>query len=270
MIEEIFATLGFKEEEVKTYLSLLDAGPSSGGDLAKKMGMKRPTVYGYLDRLVVGGLATQSSRNGLKLYIAASTEQIQLLFQRKKDELLTKEKAFEQIVPELQKRVGMNLFQPKIQIFEGHEGIRNAMGDLLNYEGVQAHTIWPIQSMLDVLSPDYLRYHNIVRIQKKIKYNSIWEHNQATDIDVPNYLGTGERYYREIRIAPNNFKFEMGVQFYANKVVFLSSKAESFALMIESKEIFDVQFSQFKMIWDVAETFDVTPKGADLFFEDVY
>ena len=270
MIEEIFDALGFKEEEVKTYLSLMDFGACSGAELSRRMGMKKPTVYGYLDRLVAGGLATQSTQNGLKIYVPASIEQIQLIFRRKMEALRTKEKAFESIIPDLEKRFGMNLFQPKMQMFEGHEGIRNAMSDLLNYDGAQAQVIWPIQSMLDVLSPDYLRYHNIERIRKKISYRSIWERNQGEALTFPNYLGTGERYLRYIRLAPNNFQFEMGIQIYANKVVFLSSRAESFALMIESKEIVDVQLAQFNTIWDIAEIFDVTPKGADLFFEEVY
>lgn len=269
MIEEIFKTLGFKEEEVKTYLSLLDFGACSGAELARKMGMKRPTIYGYLDRLVAGGLVTQSMHSGLRIYVPERTDKIRLIFQRKMEELKSTEKAFERIIPDLEKRSGLNLFQPKIQYFEGHEGIRQAMSDLLNYENTESCIIWPMRSMMDVLTSDYLRYHNITRIRKNISYRAIWERNQAKEIILPNYLGTGERHKRKLRLAPNNFKYDMGIQIYANKVVFLSSRAESYALMIESKEIVDLQLAQFNTIWDISENFELNPKGQDLFFLEI-
>ncbi len=268
MIEKIIGILGFREEEVKTYLSLLDFGACSGAELSRRVGMKKPTMYGYLDRLVRGGLATESSQNGVKLYVPATLEQVQQIFQRRQAELRTTEKEFLEMVPELRRRMGISLTQPKIQKFEGQDGIQNAMGDLLQYGGIEACIIWPIKSMLDVLTPEYLRYHNMVRIQNKISYRSIWERNQGEEISIPNYLGTGERYLRDIKLAPNNFHFDMGIQIYANKVVFLSSRAESFALMIESQEIVDLQLAQFNTIWDIAQKFEIMPKGAELFFED--
>ena len=69
MIQDIFDTLGFKEEEVKTYLALLDSGARTAGDLSKVMGAPRPTVYGYLEKLLAAGLVTQSMRRGVKIFV---------------------------------------------------------------------------------------------------------------------------------------------------------------------------------------------------------
>ena len=268
MLNDLLNALDFKDEEVQTYLTLLDNGPSTAGALAKAMGMKRPSVYVYLERLVSGGLATQSSRRGVKLFIAEPGEKIRLLYKRRIEALKMREKSLDQILPQLEKRAALSFVRPQTQIFEGAGGVQNAMEDLLNYQDIKAYVIWPIASMIDVLTPDFLRYHNMVRIQRRITYNSIWERNQGEHYDVPNYLGTGPRYYREIRLAPNKFEFQMGVQFYANKVVFLSSRAESFAVMIESKEIFEVQLAQFLTIWDLAQPFPIDPQNAHLFFEE--
>ena len=270
MIQEIFETLGFKEEETKTYLTLLDIGASSGGDLAKRTGMPRPTVYGYLDRLVVAGLVNQSMMRGIKIFTAESGEKIRLLYKRKIDDLRSKEKALDHIIPELEERAGMSLFRPKMQIFEGQSGIQNLMEDIFNYSDIETYVFWPIEFMLDIITPDFLRYHNKMRIQKRISLKSIWQKDQAQNLKNPPYLGSGKRYLRDIRVAPYNMNFRMGCWFYANTAIFISSRAESFGFMIESNELIDLLKAQHEVVWQISEPFEINPKGAELFLDDVY
>jgi len=51
MITTILSALGFTEEEAKTYLVLLDRGTETAANIAKTIGMPRPSVYGFLRRL---------------------------------------------------------------------------------------------------------------------------------------------------------------------------------------------------------------------------
>ena len=271
MLQDIFETLGFKEEEVKTYLSLLDAGPRSGGDLAKVMGAPRPTVYGYLERLVQGGLVSQSLRRGIKIFAAEPGEKVRVLYRRKIDDLRSREKALDLLIPELEKRAGMNLFRPRMQFYEGQEGIQALMQDTWEYEGIETYTMWPIQSMRNIITPDFLYYHNKIRIRKNIFIKAIWQRDQALDLakNAPPDLGSNLRYLREIRLAPEQMKFKMGYWIYANKVAFISSRAESFGFLIESAELVEVLLAQHRMIWEISDASDIRPKGEALFFEDV-
>lgn len=270
MIEEIFKTLGFKEEETKTYLSLLDAGASSGGDLAKKMGAPRPTIYGYLDNLVEGGLITQSIQRGIKIFTAEPGDKIRLLYKRKIDELKSKEKALDNIIPELEKRAGMSLFKPKMQFFEGQSGVQNLMEDIFHYSDLETYVFWPIEFMLDILTAEFLQYHNKLRIQKNLSLKALWQREQAQNLRKPPYLGTGKNYLREIRIAPYDMDFRMGCWFYANKAIYISSRAESFGFMIESTEMVELLTAQHNIIWPISEPFTINPKGADSFLKEVY
>jgi predicted transcriptional regulator len=55
MIQDIFDVLGFKQEEAKTYLALVESGPRTATELSKLVGAPRPTIYGYLERLLAAG-----------------------------------------------------------------------------------------------------------------------------------------------------------------------------------------------------------------------
>lgn len=269
MLQDIFETLGFKDEEAKTYLTLLESGSAPAGALARTMGIPRPTLYGYLEKLIAAGLVSQSLYRGTKIFAAEPGEKLRGLYRRKIDELQKQQKALEQILPILDKKSGASLFRPRMQFFEGQEGIQNLFQDMLQYNNIQTYTMWPIMAMRDIITPDFLYYHNKIRIQRGIHIRAIWQRDQAKSLGKPNYLGSGGRYLRDIRLAPETMKFNMGFQIYADKVIFISSRKESFGFLIESAELVALLKAQHDAIWDISENFDIHPKGTKLFFEEV-
>ena len=269
-IQEIFETLGFKEEEVKTYLSLLDVGSSSGGDLAKKIGMPRPTVYGYLERLVSGGLITQSLRRGVKIFTAEPGEKIRQLYRRKIEDLRKKEKALDSVIPELEKRAGMSLMRPRIQFFEGRHGLETALQDHLQHSGLVMLAFWSIRAAIEATSEDFFWYINKQRIKNDMHLRGIWPCDQTVDVKTFPFMGVGPEFKREIRVAPEGVESEMGYWVYANKVLFASSQAESFSFIIESAELVKMMSVQHKVIWDLSAP--IAPKTEDMkpFLDDLY
>ena len=271
MINEIFETLGFKEEETRTYLSLLDTGPSSAGDLSKKMGIARPTVYGYLEKLISGGLVKQSMERNVKIFIPEPSERLRALYKRKIEQYQSNEKALELLIPELEHKTGMSLFRPRIQFFEGQNGIQNLMQDAWNYKDIQTYTLWPIKAMRDIVTPEFLYYHNIIRIRQNIHLNAIWQRDQTLEMIKTNPidLGVGGRYLRDIRLAPENMKFQLGYWIYANKVAFISSRKESFGFLIESTELIETLMAQHEITWEASEPLQYSPLGQEKFFADI-
>lgn len=270
MIQEIFETLGFKEEEVKTYLSLLDHGPSSGGDLAKKIGLKRATAYGYLDRLVAGGLVTQSMRRGVKIYVPEPGERIRTLYRRKIEDLKSKERTLDTVIPELEKRTGMNLMRPRIHLYEGRDGMETALQDHLAYKDMKMLAFWSIKAAIEATSEDFWWYLNKERIKRNMSLEGIWPPEQAVDVKRFPFMGVGDDFKREIRMAPAGIHSSMGYWIYANKVFFASSSAESFCFIIESAELVEMMSNQHRVIWNMSEP--ITPSKADMkpFLDDLY
>ena len=63
MIDKTLEKLGLKDEEIKTFLYLLENGEQTAGALAKKTGLSRPSLYGFLKKLKESGLVVESQKN---------------------------------------------------------------------------------------------------------------------------------------------------------------------------------------------------------------
>ena len=269
MIQEIFETLGFKEEEVKTYLALLDTGARTAGDLAKVMGTPRPTLYGHLEKLMTAGLVTQSMRRGVKIFVPEPAEKLRFLYKRKIEELRGKEKSLDAIIPELEKRSGINLLRPRMNFFEGKEGMESAMEDILmTPAGTMTYTLWPIRATMDALTPDFFRYHNLERIKRDIHIQGIWPRTGGIDISRHPYLGWGPEFKRELRYAPLGVDFVMGYWVYGHKVMFLSSRAESYGFIMESAELAQMMATQHQIIWKISEPIPFDKKFVQGFLKE--
>ncbi len=161
------------------------------------------------------------------------------------------------------------ILTPKFQLFEGKENVKNVIKDTLLYRNIETESYWPIRTMLDILGVDFFRYFNKERLKKNIYLRAIWPENQKVDIRKHPYLGVGEDFLREIRLAPKNIDFEMGYWIYGNKVSFISSRKESFGFIIESAEFAEMMRSQFYSIWKTSKAVKIDPKYTDKFLKEV-
>jgi hypothetical protein len=197
-----------------------------------------------------------------------SANKIKLIFEQKIEHLQNNKNEFEKILPELLKNAG-KIATPKFQIFEGKEGLQNALKDALLYNNLETATYWPIKSMIGILGGDFFRYLNKERIKKNIYNRAIWPEKQKVSIEKHPYLGYGDDFLREIRIAPKDINFEMGYWIYNNKAVFISSRKESFGFIIESKEFTEMLLSQSEVIWKISKPIVTKPINANSFLKEI-
>src|ERR1051326_2842980 len=173
MIENILKTLNFDEDEIKTYLLLLELGAVTAGQLAKKLGVPRSSLYGFLKRLENHGLITESRKRGVKLFASEDPEKINLLFSQQIEALQKGQEDFKQVLPSL-KRSGEKFVNPKLQIFEEQEGLQQALKDMLLYYDLETLALWPQKKMVEMLSGEFFRYHNKERIKNRLSVRAIW------------------------------------------------------------------------------------------------
>ena len=247
MIDYTLFQLGLKDDEVKAFLYLLENGAQTAGNLAKRTGISRPSLYVFLKNLENLGLVVESQKNGVKVFGTATREKINSIFERRIDELQKGKGDVEKAFLELQ--AGKISTSPKLQFFEGKDGLQHILTDMLLYKNIETKAYWPIKSMLDILSENFFESLNKERIQRKIYTKAIWPDNQTVDIKKHPYLGSGIGFLREIRIAPKDINFSMGYWVYGRKTAFISSKKEAFGFIIESRELAETLSSQFDVIW---------------------
>ena len=124
--------LGLEDKEVQIYLACLAQSAPTPTLIAKLTGLKRATVYFYLERLKEKGLIEWEVRKarkhispipphkGLKQYIA-----------KKKDEVKRSENLVEQLLTQIEKTPQENS-DSKVYHYEGAEGIRFAIEKLFS------------------------------------------------------------------------------------------------------------------------------------------
>lgn len=270
MIQDMFETLGIKEEESKTYMSLLEKGACTAGELSKFMGSPRPSVYGYLERLCNIGLVTQSMRRGVKMFVPEPADKIRVLYKRKIEDLKAREKTLDTIIPTLEKKAGLSLMRPRMQFFEGRDGMETALQDHLSHTGLEMLAFWSIRAAIEATSEDFWWYLNKERIKKDMSLKGIWPPEQAVEVKRYPFMGVGPEFKREIRVAPAGIESSMGYWIYANKVFFASSRAESFCFIIESSELVQMMSNQHQVIWNLSSP--IAPKKSDMkpFLDDLY
>lgn len=266
MIESMLENLGLRDEEIRTFLFLLENGAQTAGNLAKKTGLSRPSLYGFMRKLQKLGLVIESQKNNVKTFSVSSKQKVSSLFNEKISELEKGRSVIEKAFAEIPK--GVTASTPKFQIFEGKAGLTQVMEDMLLYRDITTKSYWPIKSMVEVLSAEYLSTHNKRRVKRNIYIEAIWPEKEKLDTNKFIFLGTGDRYLREVRIAPKNVNFSMGYWTYANKVIFLSSKKESYGFIIESKELVETMSSQFDVVWNMSKTIPANKKAEDEFFKE--
>lgn len=262
MYDEQFTALGIDSVEARVYISMLSCGAVTAGNLAKRTGIPRPSMYTILKRLIEKGFVIESQKNHLKVFTPIHPDKVEELFTEKKSEIESSQEMFKKSLPDLRALLSDSYMSPKLELFESKEGLERVLKDMLLYRDIKTEAIWPIQTMVDVLSPEFFKRHNIERIKNNIYTRAIWPENQIINFKQHPYLGSGTDFKREIRIAPENIDFSMGYWIYGKKIAFLSSRNESFGFILESAELAKTLRSQFEIIW--AKSDPVVMKSEDV------
>lgn len=250
MIKNILSKLDLNEEESRIYLSLLEYGGDTAGNIAKKTGIKRTTLYNVLQKMTGKGVIKRTLKYGVRYFSAENPETLYTQFSKKIIDLQHAQSDFHAVLPQLNNLAKDKNFRPKIEIFDGIHAVQNIMQDVLLYRDLEIYNLWPIKTMIDMLSPEYFEWHNIQRIQNNIFINVIWPDDQVVDIKTHPYMGQGKEHLREIRVIDGKITGQMGYWIYGNKIMFLASHREAFGFIIESADMAQLQKDQWKTLWD--------------------
>ncbi|MBI2665637.1 hypothetical protein HYX12_03385 [Candidatus Woesearchaeota archaeon] len=165
MVKEALIQAGLTNREVDTYLCLLKIGESSVGYISKKTKENRAHLYDTLNKLVQKGFVSSVIKNGKKYFHSAPPEKIL-------DYLQEKQEKVKELLPELIKLSSLEVKCPLVEVFEGTEGIKTVLKDVLkeNKEwlclgltGISSHLI-----------PFFIEQFHRQRIKQKLPLRGIY------------------------------------------------------------------------------------------------
>lgn len=244
-IQEVLENLGMHEKKAEVYLACLKLGNATAYLIAKKVGLKRPTVYDIADQLMREGLLHKSMRGNVKYFSPADPEKLIQL-------LKTKEKNVREVMPELQNLYNSLKTKPLIRYFEGKGGIIEMYEDSLRScrkgDEILAYVGEDVLRHLPSYAEDYVKR----RTEKGIVLRGIYKNNP----ELAKYLEKSREQLRVARVLDKKyFPVANETNIYKNKIAVASYGTEMFGMIIESEEIARSQRAIFELAWRGAESF---------------
>jgi sugar-specific transcriptional regulator TrmB len=233
-LNNFFTNLGLSETEAILYLAALELGQAHMQDLAKKSGLKRTSIYNYLEALLSKGLITSSKKKRRIVYIATNPEQLIEIEKARLAEL-------ERTVPELSAIYNNSKNKPKITFFEGVNGIKNIYADSLKER--QPIFGWSdFENMAEVLGDYYFDIYPPERAKRGIVIKTFVPDGAKSK----EFQKNDAKYLRETKLVKfSDWKTEIYI--YGNKVALMSFRSNPpIAILIEDKDITQT----LKFIWE--------------------
>ena len=240
-IKNILQDIGLTSEQTDIYLAGIELGQSSVQQLAQKAGAKRPTAYLILAELKEKGLFFQVLKGKKRYFVAEEPDK---LFASIKD----KENQLKQILPELRSLYNIDLDKPKIRFYEGIDGALAVYEDILaslpNNSELLSYT--GIAGLFKDFPKDFAKGFFQRRVRRNIRTRIIAidsEESREWQKHAPFEL-------REIILVDEKkAPFFGDTEIYGNKIALLSYKENFMAVVIESKEIANMQRFIFELAW---------------------
>jgi sugar-specific transcriptional regulator TrmB len=238
-IEEELTKIGLSEKESAVYGACLELGPSGALQIARRTGLKRPTVYVILDQLKKRGLI-ELQLHGLKQkFAAASPDQFDAMIGEQK-------KRFDAILPDMLALYKLRGVKSQIKYYAGAEGIKSVYETLLR----EIRTGDPYYVMSD--QDNWTSHFDIKWLESFI------EKRARKSLDARIILPDSERnrfvksmdaaWNEKTRLIPRPLNTDIVI--YPNRYIINSLTAPIGSIVIENAEVIATQLELFRFTWD--------------------
>jgi sugar-specific transcriptional regulator TrmB len=243
--KKVLESLGLSKEESDIYLAGLELGEISVQNLAKKANIKRPTAYKILEKLISSGLFYQTFNGKKRFFNAEDPEKL-------KSSLKQKEMELKRVLPELKSIYNISETKPKVKFYEGVAGAISIYEDTLNSteESGEIMTYTGIKNFFSVFPKGYAEEYYAKRVAKKITAKIIAIESEES----LEWKRNAEKEMRKIFLVPEKqLTFFGDTETFGDKVAFISYKENFMAVVIESREIANMQRFIFNLAWENLE-----------------
>jgi sugar-specific transcriptional regulator TrmB len=239
--------LGFNPKEARVYLALLELGPSTTAEIARKARINRTTGYDILETLAGNGLVNLVGETKVQKYAAENPAKVLKYLENKINEAKQQLNSARSLLPQLLS-IYSTKEKPKVKFYEGIEGMQEAFEDTLSAKNeIIGYAVG--EDIFKALTEKYVRNYFKRRMAKNISARFIapdTPETRAVAINDATELRT------TIMVPKEKFYFSIEMDIYNNKIM-MASWREKFALIIESEEITNAQRKIFELAWEGAK-----------------
>jgi sugar-specific transcriptional regulator TrmB len=242
MEKSILLEIGLSEKEAEVYLLITKYNEITASKISKLMEESRTHVYDTLNKLLEKGLISYIIKDNAKYFKSINPERLLDYLKDKHEKIKAQEKKILKIIPELKKIQSTFKEDFKIEVYEGKEGIKTIMNDILK-EGKEA-VVWGATSKVRDYVPDFFieKYLN-ERKKKNIKARQLF-----TD-----FYGVLESPVSENRKLPKEFASPTTTMVYGDKVSIWFWLDIPRLILIQNKDLAKSYKKHFELMWAQAK-----------------
>ncbi len=234
VISAALRRLEMSEAEQTIYISLLRDGRATARMLADRTGLTRPSVYDQLKKLLTLNIVVELAVEGKAHFAAADIKYLESLLSDRIDRLEQSRESLLAALPDI--TATLDTVVPKIRFFEGEEGMKQLLKDIMWHEHTTVVALWNDTEMSKMYDSAFLVWWHERRKIRRIRIE--WLVGQ-------NSLDKNPRYYIDdfdtITYTTASKVPAMTRLTYAHKVVCISSQKEAFGFIVESQEFATLQ-----------------------------
>ncbi len=240
---------GMTSTEAKVYSELALIKESKIGDLVKRTGLHRGSVYNALNDLIEKGFVNFIDSEGTREYSCTGERIFKQIIEDKKGEVINQEKGIHSFFAELDKIKSSNKTQ-RVKVFSGINSFKNLFLEM--YEECKKNN-WEYYfqgmggEMQDAVGVAF--YKHTQKLKNKLKLRCKIISDKKTKVHSYNKFVQGTiKYIDSDRNSPTN------IWIYGNTILMvLFETSPLISIKIEHKETAEAFRSYFEKLWSVAK-----------------
>ncbi len=258
MIESFLQNLGLTDTETRVYLYLLTHGESIASIIAKRLGLKRASVYQVLESLEAKQIVVQFSKNNVAHFDSVDPDDLVELCEARVNQMQRLRQKAELLKTEFKKlrekgKMPTLEIRGKIKYYQGLEAVTQLIDETLKEKGNE-QLCFGLNTYHTELAGDDWNDYTKKRVNKGMHVQSI---QPDTDAAVE-YKSRDKKELRQTRLVPHEtFPGKCEINIIGDMMaMFTTGTHEPMGMKMYNKDLAEALRSLFKLAWERAEFYD--------------
>ncbi len=258
MIESFLQSLGLTDTETRVYLYLLTHGESIASIVAKRLGLKRASVYQILETLEAKQIIVQFNKNNVAHFDSVDPDDLVLLCEERVNQMQRLKQKAETLKTEFKKlrekgKMPTLEIRGKIKYYQGLEAVTQLIDETLK-EKSSEQLCFGLNTYHTELAGDDWGDYTEKRVSKGIHVQSI---QPDTDAAIA-YKARDKKELRETRLVPHSkFPGKCEINIIGDMVAMFSTGThEQMGMKMYNKDLAEALRSLFHLAWERSEFYD--------------
>lgn len=241
---KLLEDIGLNTNEANVYLAALSLGPTTVLQISKHSGIKRSTVYDVVDSLKSKGLMSIELKGLKQIYVCENPERLDAVLESRKRD-------FSAQLPELMALYKLQGSESSIKYYSGLKAMKQVyLGTLIDIKKDDEYLIITNQEKWFSLDPDFwMKEYIEVRAKLPCKTRLL---SQDSEI-AREHQKFQRNFNEEFRIFKQGVSINIDMVLTPTKLIIVDLSPTLTTLVIENKNIIELQKQMFEILWQNAE-----------------